>query len=48
MTMRNAANSGSVSKSVCNGVAMSFYGAVRFYSYCVYYYFGAENTPKRT
>lgn len=48
MTMRNAANTGSVSKSVRNGLAMSFYSAVRFYAYCVYYYFGACHAPQRT
>lgn len=48
MTCNAMKNSVSVSKSVRNGAAMSFY-AVRFYSYCFFcsYYYGGENMTRR-
>lgn len=39
----------SVSKSArSNAVSMSFTYAVRFFAYCIFYYFYASKTPQRT
>lgn len=48
----NAINNGSVSDSARNAISMpfAFFNAVRFYAYCIfYYYYGCrEAIPQRT